>query len=874
MKLQNLNPYSLSALVDLSLDREKITIVCSQHYSTNHININPIIIIKDDTYYQVKENIKTISYSPNFREKYEEKRELLNQRFLDNELFKVVSFMINQKDLGETPFFAFGNNTTRFTHEILEIYKGSFDLKHDYFIPDRNEIHSLLTNRDDVGQSSYFYVNSAEKIWGPFNFKRTDGQKVKLTAIHHNENRFIFSWDAKQVENLFVEFETLTPNNTYIKRSIVSNWLPTEEGQKITFLPNDELLNYIFKETKKLREFPKAEIAIFKKIHTVFSSSDSIDIDKSIYSRVQRILEKSKDCQEFLENFLDMLPETEAIKTLIANLEEKKTLVNDELSNLKNQSNELKHDLDQLDKEKLEKKRDLNDIKNEYERLKNDELESTRKENEHLKKVLEEKANLQKKLERLKKFEKIEELEKEISDKEAEIRVQQRRERELNDTMTSLRQEFIETQKEANEKLKELVKTKTYFDFISGRDFENLSDVKKQFTSEVDKTTYYDKKLDSDDGTNYLSHERMLLGEINKKFKEEGRDFTSAFVANLLISIHQNTFTIFAGIPGAGKTSLARLISSILVKDNDKLVEVSVAKGWTSPKDLIGFYNPLSKSFCPADKKIYNLLNLLNQETEELVFLDSALAYVILDEANLSPIEHYWSNFYNMTDSVTSENKLLSIDLGGELSISYPNNLRFIGTINSDQTTEELSPRIIDRVNIIRIPKLQDVIYLAKTNMEPEPINTTGLTFKDIIKMFHLRDFNEDYNSQLNLFIQKESYLDIKDKYIKLKNKFEKLNINISPRTDIAFINYCMTAFNFMSPYRALDYFISQRVLTKIDGYGEKYRDALKELQQDIHEMLTEQRIDEIESCKIIQEIIHYGSNEGLYDNYNYFLIN
>lgn len=31
--------------------------------------------------------------------------------------------------------------------------------------------------------------------------------------------------------------------------------------------------------------------------------------------------------------------------------------------------------------------------------------------------------------------------------------------------------------------------------------------------------------------------------------------------------------------------------------------------------------------------------------------MDSTLAYIILDEANLSPLEHYWSIFYNLTDN-------------------------------------------------------------------------------------------------------------------------------------------------------------------------------------------------------------------------------
>src|SRR5699024_2312845 len=85
-------------------------------------------------------------------------------------------------------------------------------------------------------------------------------------------------------------------------------------------------------------------------------------------------------------------------------------------------------------------------------------------------------------------------------------------------------------------------------------------------------------------------------------------------------------------------------------------------------------------------------------------YLNSPMAFIILDEANLSPIEHYWSTFYNLTDSIATQSNLLSISLGNNLNLEFANNLRFIATINYDQTTENLSPRVIDRANIIQIP--------------------------------------------------------------------------------------------------------------------------------------------------------------------------
>jgi ABC-type Mn2+/Zn2+ transport system ATPase subunit len=59
--------------------------------------------------------------------------------------------------------------------------------------------------------------------------------------------------------------------------------------------------------------------------------------------------------------------------------------------------------------------------------------------------------------------------------------------------------------------------------------------------------------------------------------------------------------TIFAGLPGTGKSTLDRKIANIL-SPAERIVEIPVARGWTSQKDIIGFVNPLTPPFlrsCP-----------------------------------------------------------------------------------------------------------------------------------------------------------------------------------------------------------------------------------------------------------------------------------
>ena len=55
-----------------------------------------------------------------------------------------------------------------------------------------------------------------------------------------------------------------------------------------------------------------------------------------------------------------------------------------------------------------------------------------------------------------------------------------------------------------------------------------------------------------------------------------------------------------------------------------------------------------------------------------------------------------------------SDSRFSKITLGDDIQLKIPATLRFVATINNDDTTERLSPRLIDRAALIRLP---DVPY-------------------------------------------------------------------------------------------------------------------------------------------------------------------
>jgi hypothetical protein len=285
-------------------------------------------------------------------------------------------------------------------------------------------------------------------------------------------------------------------------------------------------------------------------------------------------------------------------------------------------------------------------------------------------------------------------------------------------------------------------------------------------------------------------------------------------VANYLICLTQGFITTFAGDPGTGKTSLCHILAKALglvrEDDNNRFVEVSVERGWTSHKDFIGYYNPLSKSMEISNREVFNALTILDgecrrREEEIAPFL------MLLDEANLSPLEHYWAAFLRICDFDSAS--VRTVNMGGQSILQVPNHLRFLATVNFDHTTEELSPRFIDRSWII--------------TLSPEDINTNPTMVQDPATPKVI-----SFNSLCKAFSPKDQKIDptILEEWNAIQTIFSSNKMPVFPRNLKMVRNYFQVAFSCMDTSREenrfapLDYAVSQKILPTINGTGEKYR--------------------------------------------------
>ena len=326
------------------------------------------------------------------------------------------------------------------------------------------------------------------------------------------------------------------------------------------------------------------------------------------------------------------------------------------------------------------------------------------------------------------------------------------------------------------------------------------------------------------------------------------RNYSRNEIVNIYINIAQNFITIFSGKPGTGKTSMCNIISETLGLINygakyDRFVSVSVERGWSSKRDFIGYYNPLTRKYDKSNSRIYSALKVLDIEKNE-----SKYPFVImLDEANLSPIEYYWADFMRLTDRSSKNDAYLNI--GTDQEVFVPETLRFIATINTDQTTETLSPRLIDRACIINLP-----IVDLKTELPPENKQFEIITWKNFVEAF-------DKQTELNSVTQKA----IKDIF-KLFNDY---GMTVSPRIEKGIKRYVKVAQSIMKDEtdvlareKALDFAVVQKLLPKINGYYSLYKrffESLRDLCREYNLKMTE---------KAIAKIVEYQENNMGYCQY------
>lgn len=246
--------------------------------------------------------------------------------------------------------------------------------------------------------------------------------------------------------------------------------------------------------------------------------------------------------------------------------------------------------------------------------------------------------------------------------------------------------------------------------------------------------------------------------------------YPQALLRDFLALLRTRDLVVLAGDSGSGKTSLVRAAAEAI---GGVCRVVPVKPNWTGPEDLLGYYNPIERSY---------------QATRFLLALQEASRsphipfFICLDEMNLARVEHYFADFLSLLehrstspeiqlytadeerhvvveqglfleveaearrraglpDTATLEDILRDDQANAELhrlsglkdnesvllhhsrlrrslaaqmrvptSLTLPENVWIFGSVNMDDTTHQLSPKVLDRVHVLRFrnPMLAD----------------------------------------------------------------------------------------------------------------------------------------------------------------------
>lgn len=343
----------------------------------------------------------------------------------------------------------------------------------------------------------------------------------------------------------------------------------------------------------------------------------------------------------------------------------------------------------------------------------------------------------------------------------------------------------------------------------------------------------------------YLFHQKNLI-------------YTRFQIRNFLTLLRTNDLIVLSGLSGSGKTQIVKAFAEAL---GGVAKIIPVKPNWTSSDDLLGYYNPIQMSFLPTPfteaivEAIHNpdqlylicldemnlarveyyfadFLSKLEERSnepeielyakhEEELFISEFKTLLNLLENSAKDIEiKSWQDFLNNDEARTrfleifgnnekesllqlhtkTKRRLMDI-LKFPSTIKIPNNVRFIGAINVDETTNYFSPKILDRVHIVKFEnpllyeqKVKTFFKSSEYDRKLAPVYVNPLVFSqreeypamdDSYISMNLKEINEKFLLPLNIDFgirsirQSLNYAKFNQQVYENYNNNDKISLNI-----------------------------------------------------------------------------------------------
>lgn len=419
-----------------------------------------------------------------------------------------------------------------------------------------------------------------------------------------------------------------------------------------------------------------------------------------------------------------------------------------------------------------------------------------------------------------------------------------------------------ELTKDVNEKKEQLIQENKYLEQIKEK-IQNEIDTQQKYLDEINEDLklgiYEEQRLIKlgilkEKSQKQIKSERVDINRneyIDYIVKYLGSSYKNNLYYNkqtiemLFAGLSTNQLVILSGSPGTGKTSLVEGFCNAI---GAKKKLISVQPNWSETQDLLGFYNPVEKKY--VSTPFLDFLIEADNNPDDFYI-------VCLDEMNLAHVEYYFAEFLSKLESsdrqlelysesvylnnkedvtkqmniieskynINTDDDISNIDdiniiekysdlrsklknyLDYKHKLIIPKNIRFIGTINKDETTKNLSPKVVDRSFIMEVDKYNEEVkkdmlnnieeykikYNKVLNLNSSDFRVTRKIIEDniLLKLSEIAEFLEE-EFQVNL-----------------KNRFFRQTEEI-------------IGSEILNEEKLLDYIVLTKIIPKINIYIEK----------------------------------------------------
>lgn len=259
--------------------------------------------------------------------------------------------------------------------------------------------------------------------------------------------------------------------------------------------------------------------------------------------------------------------------------------------------------------------------------------------------------------------------------------------------------------------------------------------------------------------------------KLSDVLSSKADDLMNRLVAALLTK----PFAILAGASGTGKSRMAKKLAYMTCLDKDlqpsvdangkrkpleNFIIVPVKPNWHDSSDLLGYRSSIKE-------KGYQTTPFINFIIKAHCFPNTPFI-ACLDEMNLAPVEHYFAEYlsasegsiedaesgksvsYPLIEPALFDADVTNLQLDGyalpaetkelieRVGLVIPKNLFVVGTVNMDDSTDQISRKVLDRAMTI---EMNDVNYSNLQNGNYEKLDTSSLLLEeDDIAKFSKRE--------------------------------------------------------------------------------------------------------------------------------------